>query len=175
MRLRLPLALAAALVLPLPALAQDAALPYTAEERTRAGEALQSTLYELLALRQYVHQMHWNVVDEEFYQLHEFYEELYQSLDQPIDRLGARLRALGLAVDARPSAVASNAGLTAPPEGLMPGTETSEVLLESYGTLSRRLEERAARLDTDVMSQDLLIGIGRDVQMDAWMLRAHGR
>jgi starvation-inducible DNA-binding protein len=170
-------ALALALALPAPVLAQQETgadpLPYDAAERGVAATALQSTLYELLALRQHVHQMHWNVVGEEFRQLHEFYEDLYRSLDEPIDRLGARLRAVGVPADARPSQVVAGAGLSPPPTGLAPGELANGALLTNYVTVSERLEERVGAFEDDLMTQDLLIGIGRMIQKQAWMLRAH--
>ncbi|MGF1554457.1 MAG: Dps family protein [Paracoccaceae bacterium] len=170
--------LALTLTAPLPAFAQQAGavdnLPFDEQSRARTTEALQSTLFELLALRQHVHQMHWNVVGKEFYQLHEFYAELYGSLDEYIDMVGGRMATLGAPTDARPSQVVAGAGLEEPPTGYIEGVPDSiEAVLVNYATVSDRLEARIASFEEDMLTQDLLIGLARAIQKDAWMLRAH--
>lgn len=71
-------ALALALLIPAPALAQDADpstktspdaaiyLPHDAAVRETSLAALQETLLELATLRQNAHQAHWNVVGSDF-------------------------------------------------------------------------------------------------------------
>ena len=99
------LLLLAALVLAVPASAQDLSvyrsdeaaeqLPYDAATRQVSTDALQSTLYELISLKHATHQAHWNVVGQNFYSLHDLLGELYTALGAPIDAVAERKRALG--------------------------------------------------------------------------------
>jgi starvation-inducible DNA-binding protein len=171
------LALATALALaPAPLLAQQAAAPLplgSAELRQASVESLQATLYDLIALRAAAHQMHWNVIGIEFYQLHEVYETLYASLDGFIDDTGARIRALGAPVDGRSVAVAENSPVTPPPVEEIGGEESARLLLADYARVADRLRERIGATGDDLVTQDHLVAVTAAVEKDLWMLRAH--
>ena len=148
-------------------------LPLTEEIRATSTQALQETIYDLYALQLAAHQAHWNVVGEEFYQLHEFYEELYTSLDGPIDDVGARLRSLGAPADARPGEIAERTSVQ--PREPAPGglEETAGSLLEDWSGVSASLYDRVEATSEDMPTQDLLIGITRMIDQQTWMLGAH--
>lgn len=171
-----PIALAAALAAALPAAAQDAPprpLPLTEEIRATSTQALQDTLYDLYALQLAAHQEHWNVVGPDFHQLHEFYEELYGSLDEPIDDVGARLRSLGAPADARPAEIAAgspHAFRQPAPGGLEP---TIGTLLDGWDGARDRLYDRIEAVSDDPPTQDLLIGLTFMLDKQTWMLGAH--
>ena len=175
-------ALAAALLAaPLPTSAQEGQggqdasrpLPLTQEVRDASTQALQETLYDLYALKLAAHQEHWNVVGEEFYQLHELYEELYRSLDPFIDQLGARLRSLGQPADARPAEIAERTSVQ--PRDPAPGDREATVgaLLDGFAAVQSSLHDRIEAVSDDLVTQDLLIAIAFDVDMRVWMLSAH--
>ena len=175
-----PAALAAVLAAaPLAASAQQAQdapsrpLPLTEELRRTSAQALQETLYDLHALRLAAHQEHWNVVGEEFHQLHEFYEELHTSLDPFIDDLGARLRSLGEPADARPATIADRTSVQPrePTPGDLEATVTS--LLNDLASGRTSLHDRIEATADDLPTQDLLITIASEVDMRTWMLGAH--
>ena len=177
MRLSTPLVLLT-LALPIPAMAQDATdttLPLTAEIRGTSETALQDTLYELVALKHKTHQMHWNIVGSDFYQLHEFYGEIYEGVDAFIDPTAERLRALGFPADARPSAVAENTSgvLAEAPTEEMEGMQTTEALLPAFEEFSARLYDRIDATEEDLPTQDFLIGIAYEIDKFTWQIRAH--
>lgn len=171
------LVLAAVLTLaPAPLLAQQDAAPLpltSAELRQASVEALQATLYDLIALRAAAHQMHWNVVGIDFHQLHEFYEALYASLNGFIDDTGARIRALGAAVNGLPAAVAENSVISAPAVEEIGGEESARLLLADYARVADALRERIGAVGDDLVTQDHLIAVTAEVEKDLWMLRAH--
>ena len=180
---------AAPLTLPLPAAAQQQAqdqqaeatpaqdasrpLPLSQEIRDTSTQALQETLYDLYALQLAAHQEHWNVVGEEFYQLHEFYEELYTSLDPFIDDVGARLRSLGAPADARPAEIGERTSVQ--PREPAPGDleATVSALLDGFASVQSSLYDRIEATSEDLPTQDLLINIAFDIDMRTWMLAAH--
>lgn len=148
-------------------------LPLEAGVREVSVTALQETLYELAALQHNAHQMHWNVVGSDFYQLHEFYEGLYQGLDGYIDMTGARIRALGAPVAYTLDASAEGDEIEPAEAAELDGPATYTFLLDNYAAASARLYERIAATNDDLATNDLLIGIVRAIDKDLWMLRAH--
>ncbi|MCQ8185369.1 Dps family protein [Parvularcula maris] len=152
---------------------QDGAAPLEQEVVSTSSGALQATLYDLIALKHAVHQEHWNITGSDFYQLHEFYGELYTALDAPIDEVAERLRALGQPADGRPAAVAQKSGVSAPPADTRAQEETLRALAAAYDGVRTRLYERIGNTGGDMPTQDLLIGTAFMLDKQAWMVRSH--
>ena len=175
------LAVAALVSAGLPATAQDAAgapttgwpLPLTEEIRDVSNEALQSTLYDLVALRHAAHQEHWNAVGREFYQIHDLLGEVYAAIDPYIDMVAERRLALGEQADGRPSAVAEGtvAAERAPEPGDLETSLTS--LLDQYAAVHGGLSDRIEATSDDAVTQDLLIAVAAIVDKQAWQIGAH--
>lgn len=164
------------LAAPLPAVAQDtspAALPLTESIRETSGEALQATLYDLAALRYAAHQAHWNVVGSDFYQLHEFFAELYSELDPYIDQVAERRRVLGMPAGGTPEGIAENASVDGAEPSEIGGAEAIDRLLSHWATVSPLLYDRIEATADDMPTQDLLIAVTALVDKQMWMLRAH--
>ena len=174
-------ALAAILVsLSSPAFAQDAAgptvgwpLPLTEDVRATSNEALQATLYDLIALKHAVHQEHWNAVGREFYQLHDLLGEVYGAIDPYIDMVAERRLALGVQADGRPSAVAEST-ILAEREAAPGDLDTSLTYLrDQYETIQGALYQRIEATGDDVVTQDLLIAVTAEIDKEAWQIGAH--
>ena len=174
-------ALAAVLVsLSAPAFAQDAAgptvgwpLPLTEDVRATSNEALQATLYDLIALKHAVHQEHWNAVGREFYQLHDLLGEVYGAIDPYIDMVAERRLALGVQADGRPSAVAEST-ILAEREAAPGDLDTSLTYLrDQYETIQGALYQRIEATGDDVVTQDLLIAVTAEIDKEAWQIGAH--
>ena len=151
----------------------NAQYPLSADLRRASNQALQATLYDLIALKHAAHQEHWNVVGLEFYQLHEFYSALYTSLSAPIDRTAERIRALGKAADGRPGNVSKTALPKAPPVAKRSARQTLALLEKDWATVSNALYQRIAKTGDDLVTQDLLIGITHRIDKQLWQLRSH--
>ena len=177
--------LGTALICTVPAFAQDSGnatgdgspsglLPLeSADSRTMVSEQLQQTLYDLQALKHDTHQAHWNVIGSNFYQLHEFYGELYAGLDGYIDSLAERIRALGVAADGRPGAIAESTRIEPIATGELQGDTANEFLTRNWKSMSDRLYASIEATSEEPVSQDLLIGIAHFVDKGLWQLRAH--
>ncbi|PZX19087.1 starvation-inducible DNA-binding protein [Palleronia aestuarii] len=148
-------------------------LPSTEEARGPAIEALQATLYDLTALQHDAHQEHWNVVGSDYYQLHEFYEELYSAIFPVIDEVAERLRALGAPADGRPSAVAENASATEPDPAERDADTTLDALAGNWSQVSDALYDRIDATEDDLVTQDLLISVTDLIDHQMWQIRAH--
>ncbi len=112
------------------------------------------------------------MVGQNFYSLHELLGDIYAAIDGYIDQTAERNRALGVAADARPGAVAASGGLPEFPAGLLNDYEIPGLLSERYYTVTRRLQQRISETADAPVTQDLLIGINHDLEKQLWMLRA---
>ena len=177
MRITTPL-VCLCLALPLPALAQESAdpaanVPLAAEIRETSTTALQDTLYDLIAMKHAAHQEHWNVVGIEYYQMHEFFEELYTDLDPFIDMVAERKLALDVIADGRPSAVGENASIAEPDPSETQGIDAINFLMENWKIVTDNLYDRIDATEEDLVTQDLLISVTALVDKQLWQLRAH--
>jgi starvation-inducible DNA-binding protein len=148
----------------------------TAQQRDSTGQALQNTVYELIALRHALQQAHWNVVGPLFYSLHDLLGHFYKDINGTIDRVAERRRALLLPVDGRPEAVAKNAQMNSVPLGLLKDYDVPKLLGQLYLTVAQRLRDRIKMTEkSDLVTQDLLIAVADTVESHLWKLRAFQR
>lgn len=147
------------------------------DARRAAREALQATLFDVIALRYQVQQAHWNVVGEEFYQLHDLTGDFYVALNDLVDLLGEQRLARGAPSTAVVGEVAEHAKLAEMPQGYITGAQLVDTLTKSYSMLSANLTERIGLLGErgDLVSQDVLLGVGALVDKHLWLLRAHAQ
>ena len=148
-------------------------LPLTEEIRATSNEALQATLFDLIALKHAVHQEHWNAVGREFYQLHDLLGEVYQAIDPYIDMVAERKLALGAQADGRPSATAE--GTLATERAPEPGDllTSLQYLRDQYQVVQDAMYQRISDTEDDLVTQDLLIGVAAELDKEAWQIGAH--
>ncbi|MFP3944274.1 MAG: Dps family protein [Alphaproteobacteria bacterium] len=147
------------------------------EARKAAQQALQATLSEIIVLRYQVQQAHWNVVGEEFYQLHDMTGDFYKALGEYVDVLAEQKLTRGAPASALSPDIHKAANLPALPAGYISGAQLISSLSESYAIVSKRLNQRIGQLGQkdDLGSQDLLIGLSSLIDKQLWMLRAHSQ
>jgi len=119
---------------------------------------------------------HWNVTGRDFHPKHIFFESQYKQLDEIVDDLAERIRALG---HFPPSTLKSMLELShfteAPGEGT-DGLQLVEELLNDHQSLIISLREIinvTADKYKDMGTSDFLTGLLRTHEQMAWMLRAH--
>lgn len=155
----------------------DGDAPITAGDTgaTPAAQALQETLYDVIALRYQVQQAHWNVVGEDFYQLHDVTGDFYEALDGLVDLVGEQRLSLGYPSTAVAGAVAEHADLAAMPNGYISAEQLVSVLNSSYSRLSANLQTRITAVgeSADLVSQDVLIGVAKMIDKQRWILSSH--
>ena len=173
-----------ALVLAVPASAQalDAysnpaardQLPLDQATRDVSTEALQSTLYELIALQHATQQAHWNAVGQNFYSLHDLLGEVYTQIFGYIDTIAERKLAVGEPADGDPARVAEGANLPPYPTGYQQDYEIPPQLSSRFYAVTQRVEGRIQETGDagDLATQDALIGVVRGLELDLWKLRA---
>jgi starvation-inducible DNA-binding protein len=133
---------------------------------------LQPTLLELIDLSLIAKQAHWNVTGPLFRPLHEHFDEIAEAARGWADDVAERLEAVAVAADGRTASVAGGSGLPAMPEGKLDGPTAVRLVTDRAGEVARRVRERVQRLgDSDPLSQDVLIELGRGLEKHLWMLR----
>ena len=149
--------------------------PLAAKPQTSAevSEALQSALADLIALSFHAKQAHWTVTGPLFRPLHELFDEIAESARGWYDDVAERLLALGVAADGRLSTVAKTAGIQDHPAGRLEDRRTVELGLERVERVAAGIRAKLPRVgESDLVTQDMLIGIVEGLEKQAWMLRA---
>ncbi|WP_449350454.1 Dps family protein [Streptomyces shaanxiensis] len=146
-------------------------LPEDARQVT--GDALQSTLVDLVGLSLIGKQAHWNLVGPRFRSIHLQLDEVVTAARDFSDTVAERAAALGLPPDGRPETIASAFTLPGPKDGWVRDTEVVGVMVESLEAAITRLRERIEATEkADPVTQDLLIAITAELEKQRWMFDA---
>jgi starvation-inducible DNA-binding protein len=139
-----------------------------------AGPILQATLADMVDLSLLGKQAHWNVVGSQFRSLHLHLDELVGIARQYTDDVAERATAIGISPDGRASTVAEMSGLPGFPEGWTSDTDTVQAVVAMLDALVKRLRQRIDETDkADLVTQDLLIEIARQLEQQHWMWQAY--
>ena len=140
--------------------------------REEAGHELQATLLELVDLSLIGKQLHWNISGRPFKPLHEHLDELVDSWRDLSDTVAERAVALGVAPDGRAATVNAGSGIEAVDAGSLDTDTATRQLVERLEDVTERIRSRMDRLgEIDLVSQDVLIDVVRDLEKQLWMLR----
>jgi starvation-inducible DNA-binding protein len=118
---------------------------------------------------------HWNVVGPQFSELHKFFESQYDELDEIMDEVAERARALGGRAAGSMAEFLKLARLKES-SGSLEAKAMLTGLLADHETLIRALREDVAAVGDkhgDVGTQDFLTGLMEQHEKMAWMLRAY--
>jgi len=136
--------------------------------------ALNTLLADEYVLYTKTRNYHWNVEGDGFHAMHKFYEEQYEQLDEIIDNIAERVRALGHFAEGRLVDFLKLARLTEP-------TTTSahlvqvKNLLDDHETIIQAMRTdvvKFAEVHKDLGTSDFVTGLMEQHEKMAWMLRA---
>lgn len=146
-------------------------IPDSARQVT--GDALQTTLVDLLGLSLIGKQAHWNLVGPRFRSIHLQLDELVTAAREFSDTVAERAAALGVPPDGRPETIASAFTLPGPKDGWVRDSEVVEVMVEALEAAIGRLRERIEATEkADPVTQDLLITVTAELEKQRWMFDA---
>ncbi|GAA1642305.1 Dps family protein [Georgenia ruanii] len=135
--------------------------------------SLQQALVDLVDLALQGKQAHWNLHGPHFRSVHLQLDEIIAEVRAGSDEVAERLVAVGGTPDARAATVAEGSGLPRLDGGPLATDKVIRMFEERLQGVADRIKERLDELDeTDHLSADLLIGIARGLEKQAWMLRA---
>jgi starvation-inducible DNA-binding protein len=146
------------------------------DDASRKGVAviLNGLLADEYVLYTKTRNFHWNVTGPLFNDLHKFFEDQYSELDELIDEVAERVRALGETPVASLGQFLEHTRLK---ESLdrKPSQEMLGELLSDHETVIRQLRkdiDRAGAEYRDTGNQDMLTGWMERHEKVAWMLRS---
>ncbi|GAA0907203.1 DNA starvation/stationary phase protection protein [Pseudonocardia zijingensis] len=141
-------------------------------ERAAIGHELAAVLHDLVALSLTGKQLHWMAAGPLSHSLHLQLDELVDSWRAMADTVAERAVTIGHTVDGQPAAVAAGTGLTPiAPDEVQDNLLVHEVT-HRVATVAERVRARLRRVgEVDLVSQDVLIGVTRELEKQQWQLR----
>ncbi len=138
---------------------------------------LESLLADEYVLYTKTRNFHWNVTGPRFHDLHKFFEGQYEAIDEVIDEVAERIRALGENAPGSLAEFLAAARLKEAAGKSLPADEMVTVLLADHESLAKTLRKDIDRCGDefkDVGTQDFLTGLLEQHEKQAWMLRSLG-
>ena len=147
----------------------------TDPQRDGVGRILAALLADEYVLYTKTRNYHWNVVGPQFNDLHKFFEAQYEELDDAIDEVAERMRALGQPSPATLVEFKKLARVEEKPGERPSARAMLATLLADHEAVIRTLRgdlETAATQHHDAGTSDFLTGLMERHEKMAWMLRA---
>jgi len=150
----------------------------TSEASTTVSEELVDELNRLLADYQVLYQKlrayHWNVEGKEFFQLHEKFEELYDTVTLTVDDIAERIRALGEYPVSTYSEQLVEARISED-NGRIDSDQMVKNLCSDYESLQSALTDAVdqAENEGDTTTVNLLEDVHDEQEETLWMLKAY--
>lgn len=146
-----------------------------AEQRTALIALLNQSLASVFDLYSQTKQAHWNVKGEEFYQLHELFDEIAGELSEFTDEIAERAVALGGTALGTVRMSAEGSILSEYSLDAVEGKEHVALLVDRFGAFAAHVREAIDRADNlgDKCTSDLYTEVGRTVDKRLWFLEAH--
>jgi starvation-inducible DNA-binding protein len=145
------------------------------DARKKLVETLNMRLCDEYVLYTKTRKYHWNVIGPRFHQLHEFFKEQYEALDEMVDEIAERARQLGgkslgtLEEFARYSSINEEPGRNPEAQTMISN------LLKDHETIIKTLRKNADEAEEleDMATNDFFLQAVEKHEKMAWMLRAH--
>jgi len=145
------------------------------QDRASVVQILTALLADEYVLYTKTRNYHWNVVGPQFNDLHKFFAEQYEAIDDFVDDVAERARNLGGHAVATLGELSEASRLKEHP-GQYPGAEDMlENLLNDHEAIIRQLRADADAVGTtfhDMGTNDFLTGLMEEHEKMAWMLRS---
>lgn len=119
---------------------------------------------------------HWNVEGKDFYEKHEFFQEQYLQLDEIIDNVAESIRSLGHYATASLKNFLDSTHLSESSRELNSSQGFIKELLADHDSIIIYLRENVntfANEYKDLVTSVFVVGIMKDHEKMAWMLRSH--
>ena len=148
-------------------------LPLGAHTRTEVGRELEATLLELVDLSLLGNQLHWSLTGPLVPVLDRHLDELVESWRELADKAAERAIAIGYWPDGQAGAVAARDEHAAVARGPVEDQAVVLLLVQLLAAVTERTRRRLSRLGAlDVVSQQVLIEVVRQLEQQLWMIRA---
>ncbi|GAA1019336.1 DNA starvation/stationary phase protection protein [Acrocarpospora pleiomorpha] len=145
----------------------------TAENKKITGEALQGALLDLLDLSLVGKQAHWNLTGRFFRPIHLQLDDIVKMARKTADLVAERAVAIGVSPDGRATTIANDSQVPHLDAGPIEDGKVIAAMTDILESIIRRMRKRIDATERpDPVSQDLLIGLTRDLEKHHWMIQA---
>jgi starvation-inducible DNA-binding protein len=144
--------------------------------RAKVTELLNTSLAASLDIWTQTKQAHWNVKGKDFYQLHLLFDDVADVLYEHIDLIAERITTLGGIAHGTARNSASNSFLPEYPNTAEMNEEAHiNAVAERLAAYAKHLREAIDKTDEwdDQDTNDLYVGISREVDKKLWFVEAH--
>jgi starvation-inducible DNA-binding protein len=143
--------------------------------RAQMVELLNQQLADTLDLYTQAKQAHWNVKGRDFFQLHELFDTLADTLPAHIDEIAERVTALGGKACGTVRMSAASSRLEEFPSDLREGMDFVATLADRYASYGATVREGidTAQDAGDADTADLLTDISREIDKHLYFLESH--
>jgi starvation-inducible DNA-binding protein len=145
------------------------------KDRASVVKILNTLLADEYVLYTKTRNYHWNVVGPQFNDLHKFFAEQYEAIDEVIDEVAERARTLGGHAVATLVELQEASRLKEHPGQYPAADDMLDTLLADHETTIRHVRADADAVGTkhhDAGTNDFLIALMEKHEKMAWMLRA---
>ncbi len=145
------------------------------KDRLAVSALLNKLLADEFLLYAKTRNFHWNVTGMHFASLHALFEKQYEEVNEIVDQLAERVRALGHVSMGSLREFLDHSRLRELPGAMLPAERMVLALLEDHESLVRALRQdlEICAQRHDAGTSDLLTGLMERHEKAAWMLRSH--
>lgn len=144
------------------------------DSSAEAAETLQERLVALLDLQLTLKHIHWNVVGPNFIAVHEMLDPQVDAVREMSDQIAERIATLGASPSGTPGTITDVRDWNDYSIGRAT-TERHLTALDAIytGVISDHRAAREQLADLDPVSEDLVIGQLRELELFQWFVRSH--
>jgi starvation-inducible DNA-binding protein len=145
------------------------------KDQTEVVDILNNVLANEFVLSTKTRNYHWNVIGPNFSELHKFFDEQYGQLDDILDQIAERSRAMGKKSIATMTEFLTKTSLKEQPKQYPEAQQMVSNLLMDHETIIRNLRkdlETCASEHHDMGTSNFLTDLMEKHEKMAWMLRA---
>ncbi len=143
--------------------------------RSEMVDLLNARLAEAVDLSSQMKQAHWNVKGPSFIALHELFDAIHAAVQTHVDDIAERITALGGTARGTAAAAAAASTLPAYPLDISAGGEHLDAASTALAAFGKgvRAAIAAAGEAGDADTEDLFVGVSRDIDKNLWLVEAH--
>lgn len=146
---------------------------------TRAAmvDLLNARLADAVDLAGQMKQAHWNVKGPAFIALHELFDTVHNAVQAHVDDIAERITALGGTARGTAAVAASASILPEYPLDIHSGGEHVDAVGTALAAFGKGVRAGIASAEEvgDADTEDLFIGISRDIDKNLWLVEAHAQ
>ena len=140
-------------------------------------DLLNARLADAVDLSSQMKQAHWNVKGPAFIALHELFDTIHDAVQVHVDDMAERITALGGTARGTAAVAASASTLPEYPLGIHAGRDHVEAVSGALAAFGKGVRAAIAEAGEagDADTEDLFVGVSRDIDKNLWLVEAHAQ